>query len=117
MKTVDKNRISLRNFNKWYEDLTAEELIEEYNRLFKDMSLPGRTRKPGKKQTVRKARKRPKGLSQDEKDHLNKRHKRHERDRYSPEQTMEDVDSDNDFIQGLRVSRKRGKPSKTCKVW
>ena len=33
MKTVDKNRISLRNFNKWYEDLTAEELIEEYNRL------------------------------------------------------------------------------------
>jgi hypothetical protein len=139
MKPIDKNSISTRNFNEFYSELTAEELIEKYKQLFlsdqrsderkyvltkrtsKGLPLPkrklGQTKRPGKKQIVRKAGKRPKGLSRDEKEHLNKRHKRHKRDRYSPEQTMEGVDSDYDFIQGLRVSRKRGKPSKTCEVW
>lgn len=139
MKPIDKNSISTRYFNEFYSELTAEELIEKYNELClsdqrsderkyvstkhtsKGLPLPkqkpGQTKRPGKKQIVHKAGKRPKGLSRDEKNHLNKRHKRHERDRHSPEQTMESMDSDSDFIEGLRVSRRPAIRINHNKVW
>lgn len=117
MKTT--NTVSIREFNQEYYYLTAEALIEKYNQLFRGGGVPKQAKvKP--KQAKQPPKKPDEPIEQavhSEDEHLERRHERHERDRFASTRLMESYESDMDFIEGLRATQIPVTAQDKCEIW